>query len=142
VREPKSKTPRKTAKQDKVSRRRFLKGGGIAAAAAAGTIAFPQVSRAQTVTLKMQSSWPPTDVFHDMAKEYVDRVHAMSGGRSKIDLPAAGAVVKPFQLQDAVHDGVLDGAHWVTAYWYGKNKAASLFGTDPMFGCNAAQMLA
>jgi len=66
----------------------------------------------------------------------------MSGGRLKIDLLPAGAVVKAFQVQDASHDGVIDGAHTVTAYWYGKNKAASLFGTGPVFGANASQILA
>jgi TRAP-type mannitol/chloroaromatic compound transport system substrate-binding protein len=77
-----------------------------------------------------------------MAWEYVERVEAMSGGRLNIDLLAVGAVVKSFQLQEATHVGVLDGAHTVTAYWYGKNKAASLFGTGPVFGANASQILA
>ena len=77
-----------------------------------------------------------------MAKQYTDRVEKMSGGRLKIDLLPAGAVVKAFQVQDACHDGVLDAAHTVTAYWYGKNKAASLFGTGPVFGANASQILA
>jgi TRAP-type mannitol/chloroaromatic compound transport system substrate-binding protein len=66
----------------------------------------------------------------------------MAGGRLKIDYLPDGAVVKAFQVQDAAHKGVLDGAHTVTAYWYGKNKAASLFGTGPVFGCNASQILA
>lgn len=77
-----------------------------------------------------------------MAQQYADRVDAMSGGRLKIELLPAGAVVQAFQVQDATADGVLDGAHTVTAYWYGKNKAASLFGTGPVFGANAAQILA
>src|SRR5690606_24766451 len=47
-----------------------------------------------------------------------------------------------FQIQDAVNDGVLDGGHHVTVYWYSKNKAASLFGTGPIFGGNAQHMLA
>jgi TRAP-type mannitol/chloroaromatic compound transport system substrate-binding protein len=51
-------------------------------------------------------------------------------------------VVKPFSLQDAVNDGVLDAGHHVTAYWYGKHKAASFFGTSPCWGWNAAQGLA
>lgn len=105
-------------------------------------LAAPQVSRAETVTLKMQGSWGAKSIFSDMAKEYVDRVEAMAGGRLKIDYLAAGAVVKAFQVQDACHKGALDGAHTVTAYWYGKNKAASLFGTGPVFGANAAQVLA
>ena len=37
---------------------------------------------------------------------------------------------------------MLDGGHHVTAYWYGKNKAASLFGTSPVWGWNAHQGLA
>ena len=121
------------------TRRKFLGGAAVAGAA---TIAMPQVSRAQTVTLKMQSSWGPKDIFQEMAQEYVDRAVAMAGGRLKIDLLASGAVVKAFQVQDACHKGVLDGAHTVCAYWYGKNKAASLFGTGPVFGCNAVQTLA
>ncbi|MCH7888066.1 MAG: TRAP transporter substrate-binding protein [Proteobacteria bacterium] len=123
-------------------RRRFLKGAAATAAGGAAVIAFPQVSRAQTVTLKMQSSWGATSPFQDMAKQYVERVEAMSGGRLKIDLLPSGSVVKAFQVQDAVHKGVLDAAHTVTAYWYSKNKAASLFGTGPVFGCNAPQILA
>ena len=129
--------------KDKLStvatRRKFLGGAAVAGAA---TIAMPQVSRAQTVTLKMQSSWGSKAIFQDMARQYVDRVESQAGGRLKIDLLASGAVVKAFQVQDACHKGVLDGAHTVCAYWYGKNKAASLFGTGPVFGCNAVQTLA
>jgi TRAP-type mannitol/chloroaromatic compound transport system substrate-binding protein len=77
-----------------------------------------------------------------MALEYVKRVNDMSGGRLKIEYLNSGAVVKAFQVQDAVNKGVLDGAHTVAAYWYGKNKAASLFGTGPVFGANAAETLA
>jgi TRAP-type mannitol/chloroaromatic compound transport system substrate-binding protein len=90
----------------------------------------------------MQGAWGAKDIFNDMAMQYVDRVNKMSGGRLKIDYLIAGAVVKPFQVQDAVHQGVLDAGHHVTAYWYGKNKAASLFGTGPVFGANSAQILA
>ncbi len=124
-------------------RRRFLKTGATAAGAAAATaVAMPNISRAAPVTLKMQSSWGAANVFQEMAQQYVERVEAMSGGRLKIDLLPAGAVVKAFQVQDACADGVLDMAHTVSAYWYGKHKAASLFGTGPVFGANASEMLA
>ena len=65
----------------------------------------------------------------------------MSGGRLKIDLLPAGAVVGAFQVMDAVNDGVIDAAHTVAVYWYGKHKAASFFGTGPVFGGSAATML-
>src|SRR5688572_20438467 len=125
-----------------VSRRKFLKTGAVAAGTAAvGTVAMPQVSRAQTVTLKMQGSWGAKDVFNEMAQDYIERVNGMAGGRLKIDFLVGGSVVHPFQVLDGVHNGVIDGAHTVTVYWYGKHKAASLFGTGPVFGFNANEGL-
>ncbi|MDH3235298.1 MAG: TRAP transporter substrate-binding protein, partial [Alphaproteobacteria bacterium] len=122
-------------------RRRFMK-GAVAAAAGTAALAMPQVSRAATTTLKVQSSWGAKAIFQDMAREYGERVEKMAGGRLKVEVLPAGSVVKAFQVQDACNKGVLDGAHTVTAYWYGKNKAASLFGTGPVFGANASQILA
>ena len=78
----------------------------------------------------------------DFARQYVDRVEAMSAGRLKIDLLPSGAVVAAFQVLDACNDGVLDAAHTVPVYWYGKHKGASLFGTGPVFGGSATNMLA
>ncbi len=131
------------ANQGAVSRRRFLKGSAVAAGtAAAGTLAAPAVMAQSPQTLRMQTSWPASDVFMDMAKQYVDRVEKLSGGKLKIDLLPAGAVVQAFQVQDAVNDGVIDAAHTVPAYWYGKNKAASLFGTGPVWGWEGFHVLA
>ena len=31
--------------------------------------------------------------------------------------------------------------HWVTAYWYGKNPAASLFGTGPSYGLSSQEVM-
>ena len=120
------------------TRRKFLTGAAVAGAA---TIAMPQVSRAQTVTLKMQGSWGAKDVFNEMAEDYVKRVNDMAGGRLRIDYLVGGAVVHPFQVLDGVHGGQIDAAHTVTVYWYGKHKAASLFGTGPVFGFNANEGL-
>ncbi len=128
-----------TKKADKTSRRKFLLAAGAAGAA---TIAMPQVSRAQTVTWKYQSTWPTKDIFHEFAVDYAKKVNEMAGGRLKFDVLAAGAVVPAFQMADAVHSGVLDAGHGVCAYWYGKHKAYSLFGTPPSYGWNADSMLA
>jgi len=126
------------SRTSKSTRRKFLAGAALTGAAA---IAMPQVSRAQTATLRMQTSWPATDIFTEMAQQYVQRVNEMAGGRLKIDLLNAGAVVHPFQVLDGVHGGQIDAAHTVTVYWYGKHKAASLFGTGPVFGFNANEGL-
>lgn len=120
-------------------RRKFLAGAAVATAA---TVAMPNVSRAQTVNWRFQSTWPQQDIFHEMAADYVRIVNQMSGGRLNLELLPAGAVVGALQMQDAVIAGALDGGHGVTAYWYGKNKAYSLFGTPPAFGWDAHQMMA
>jgi len=132
-----------TISETKASRRKFLKGSLLAGgAAAAGTLSAPAVLAQAPKTLKMQGAWPATNLFSEWAKQYVERVNAMSGGRIKVEYLPDGAVVKAFQIQDAVNDGVLDGGHHVPAYWYGKNKAASLFGTGPVFGVDGNQLLA
>ncbi|MCU7929449.1 MAG: TRAP transporter substrate-binding protein [Candidatus Thiodiazotropha sp. (ex Codakia rugifera)] len=124
-------------------RRKFLKGSLAAAAGvAAGTIGAPTViTAAAPKVIKMQTSWPSSDIWMDFARQYTQRVEKMSGGRLKIDLLPAGAVVKAFQVMDAVNDGLIDAAHTVPVYWYGKHKAASLFGTGPVFGGSATTML-
>lgn len=127
-----------TAKS-KSSRRKFLKAGTVGAAGAA-TLGFPMISKAETKVLKMQAAWGG-GIFLENAKSYVDTVHAMAGKDLKIDLLAVNAVVKTSQMQDAVHRGVLDAAHYVPAYWYSKAKTASLFGTGPCFGWSSQEVL-
>ena len=124
------------------TRRKFLK-GAAAATAGATTLGFPMIAKSQSpIVIKMQGSWGSADIFNEMAQEYVNRVNEMSGGRLRIDYLLAGAVVKPFEVMDAVSKGVLDGGHTVPVYWYGKSKVASLFGSGPINGCDAPQTLA
>jgi len=123
------------------SRRKFLTGAAAATAGATAAIAAPNISRAQTTTIKMQGAWGSGDIFNEYAEDYARMVNEMGGGRLKIDYLTSGSVVKAFRVQDAVDKGVLDGGHWVAAYWYGKNKAASLFGTAPVYGWDAHMAL-
>lgn len=124
------------------SRRKFLKGGLLATGGvAASTLAAPAVLGQSPIVLRMQTSWPSGDIWMDFAQQYVDRVQQMSGGRLQIDLLPAGAVVQAFQVMDAVSDGVLDCAHTVAAYWYGKHRGASLFGTGPVWGWDGTSFL-
>jgi TRAP-type mannitol/chloroaromatic compound transport system substrate-binding protein len=132
----------KTANPANVSRRSFLRksalAGGVAATAG---LAAPAVLAQSPMVVKMQTSWPASDIWMDFAREYTTRVQEMSGDRLQVDLLPANAVVGAFQVMDAVHDGVLDAAHTVPVYWYGKSKAASFFGTGPVFGGSATTML-
>ncbi|MDE0308277.1 MAG: TRAP transporter substrate-binding protein [Acidiferrobacterales bacterium] len=126
--------------KDKMSRRRFLKGSALAATATAGTLAAPAVVKAQATVLKMQAAWGG-GIFLENAQSYVDRVNAMAGDSLQIELLPVNSVVKTSQMQDAVHRGVLDAAHYVPAYWYSKSAVASLFGTGPCFGWSSQEVL-
>ena len=128
----------KTKRSTAANRRKFLGGAAVAGVA---TIAMPQVSRAQTVTLKMQGGWGATDILSEYGQDYARMVNEMGGGRLKIDYLNAGAVVKAFSVMDATSTGVLDALRTVPAYWYGKHRAASLFGTGPVYGTNASQFM-
>jgi TRAP-type mannitol/chloroaromatic compound transport system substrate-binding protein len=66
----------------------------------------------------------------------------MSGKELRIEVLPAGAVVKAFDLLDAVSKGTLDGGHGVVAYWYGKNSAVALWGSGPAFGMDPNMVLA
>ena len=123
------------------SRRRFLKRAATALLGGTAALAAPNVSRAATTTLKLQTSWGATSPFQDFARDYVRRAEEMSGRRLRIDLLPSGAVAKAFQVQDAVHKGILDGAHTVPAYWYSKSKTAALFGTGPCWGWDSNKLL-
>ena len=90
----------------------------------------------------MQAAWPSgANIFFEMAGDFAKMVGDMSNGELKIDLQPVGAVVKTSEIGQAVSSGVLDMGHWVTAYWYGKNPAASLFGTGPSYGMSSQEVM-
>lgn len=122
-------------------RRRFLKNTGTAAVGAAA-LAAPMVSKAQTTTLRFQSTWPAKDIFHEYANDFAKKVNDMAGGRLRIEVLPSGSVVPAFQLLDAVNKGTLDGGHGVVAYHYGKNNALALWGSGPAFGMDPNMVLA
>lgn len=130
-----------TDSANKNKRRDFIK-GATATAVGASAVGFPMIATAQTTSLRFQSTWPSKDIFHEYAVDFSKKVNEMSGGKLKIEVLPAGAVVKAFDLLDAVSKGTLDGGHGVVAYWYGKNPAVALWGSGPAFGMDANMMLA
>jgi TRAP-type mannitol/chloroaromatic compound transport system substrate-binding protein len=140
--EKKSTVTSKFAKNKKqIKRRSFFKKVAVSSVVAP-IVAFPMISVAQTpIVFKMQGAWGSKDIFNEYAIEFVDRVNQMADGRLRIDYLYSGAVVKSFEITDAVSKGVLDAGHQVPVYWYGKSKIASLFGSGPINGANSEQML-
>ena len=135
---------KKSLKNTTSSRRKFFKTAAKAGAVAAATVAMPNIATAgsHAKVLKMQAAWPSgANIFFEMAADYCKMVEDMSGGSLKIDLQPVGAVVKTSEIGQAVSSGVVDMGHWVTAYWYGKNAAASLFGTGPSYGMSSQEVM-
>ncbi len=129
------------SEESTLNRRKFLKSATIVGGAVVG--AAPMVSVAQTpISFRWQSTWPAKDIFHEYALDFSKKVNDMSGGRLKIEVLPSGAVVKAFDLIDAVSKGTLDGGHGVLAYWYGKNSAMALWGSGPAFGMDPNMVLA
>ena len=122
-------------------RRKFLKNAATGAAAA-GALAAPAISTAQTVSMRFQSTWPAKDIFHEYAQDFAKKVNDMAGSRLKIEVLPSGAVVPAFQLLEGVAKGTLDGGHGVVAYHYGKNSALALWGSGPAFGMDPNMVLA
>src|SRR4051812_40105686 len=131
-------------KSSRSSRRDFLRKAAAGAAAGAAAAAAPRAAKAADapITWRWQSTWPTKDIFHEYALDYAKKVNEMSGGRLKIEVLPAGAVVKPFDLLDGVSKGTLDGGHGVLVYHYGKNNALALWGSGPAFGMDPNMVLA
>ena len=87
---------------------------------------------AGTINWRMASVWPPSIPLIEADKKFVQIVNELSSGRLKIKLFSAGEVVPPFQVLDAVSDGVVQGGFDWPGYWAGKNTAFSLLGSFPM----------
>ena len=92
----------KTSRGIKVpSRRKFFKAAAATGAAAAATMAMPNIAMGAPVTLKMQAAWPAgKNIFFEMAKDYEKRVNEMAGGSMKLEVLPKGAVVKTKEITE------------------------------------------
>ena len=121
----------------RASRRGFLAGSAAAA------FGFPGLAKAQTpITLRLQSTWPPKDIFHEYALDFARRVNDMAGGELRIDVLPAGAVAPAIGVLDAVSKGLLDASHGTLNHHYGRHQAFALWGAGPAFGMDANALLA
>lgn len=89
-------------------------------------------AKAETINWRMSTVWPPSIPFIEADRKFVQIVNQISAGRLKIKLFTAGEIVPPYQLFDAVSDGVVQGGFDWSGYWAGKNTAFALLGAFPM----------
>ncbi|HEX8164332.1 MAG TPA: TRAP transporter substrate-binding protein [Beijerinckiaceae bacterium] len=106
----------------------------------AGAVAAPAVARAQDrLRWRLVTSWPKGRAGPGVsAKRIADRINAMTGGRLQVDLFAAGEIVPPLAVLDAVSNGTVEMGHTAALYWQGKIPAAGFFTTVP-FGLSPVE---
>jgi TRAP-type mannitol/chloroaromatic compound transport system substrate-binding protein len=112
----------------------FLAGAAaLLAAAPAAAAELPEVK------WRLQSSFPKSlDTIHGGAEDIARRVGEITGGRFHIGVFAAGEIVPPLQVLDAVQIGTVQAGHTGSYYYFGKDPTFA-FGTAVPFGLNARQ---
>jgi TRAP-type mannitol/chloroaromatic compound transport system substrate-binding protein len=122
-------------------RRDVLAGAGSLAVGATGT--FPAPAIAQGIRqLKMVTDWPEDmPGLQTSAVRFAQAIDSATGGRIKIEVFPAGALVRPFETFDAVSGGVADMYHSFEGYFERKSQALQFFGAIP-FGFTADELFA
>ncbi|HEY1383506.1 MAG TPA: TRAP transporter substrate-binding protein DctP [Dongiaceae bacterium] len=113
------------SKTSKVSRRHLLTGTVVAGATAA--ISAPWVrnaAAADTITWKVQTSWP-AGVGLQTFKDWCGTIKDKTGGQLEFKPFAAKEIVGDFELLDGVKNGVLEAMNSFTLYWAGKMPSAA-----------------
>jgi TRAP-type mannitol/chloroaromatic compound transport system substrate-binding protein len=122
-------------------RRDILAGAGSLATGAALSLPAPAIAQGIR-QLKMVTDWPEgTPGLHSSAVRFAQTIGAATGGRLKIEVFPAGALVRPFETFDAVSAGVADMYHTDEAYFEKKSPAFHFFAAMP-FGFTADELFA
>lgn len=109
--------------------------GLIVIAVLLGGFGLADVAQAQ-FKWKLQSASPAGNPHMDLLNRLAANIDKMSGGRLKIEVLAAGAIVNPYEILDGVNKGVVDAGQWWAHYATGKHPAGGLF-TSPLGGAGS-----
>ena len=123
-----------------MTRRGMIVKAGAAAAAAA---AFPAPAISQGIReFKLATSWPKDLPGLQTSAERIGRaITVATGNRIRVTVFAAGELVKPFEVFDAVSSGVIEMYHSAEYYWERRSPAFNFFAAVP-FGFTADEMAA
>lgn len=123
-----------------MKRRDFLTKAGVGAALAAA--AAPAIGQAPQIRWRMSTMWPKSlDTMYGSAELFAKRVGEITDGRFTIQSTAAGEIVPPPQVFDAVQNGTIECGHVLSSFFFGKNPAIG-FDAGMPFGLNARQQAA
>ena len=115
-----------------MKRRKFLKNTfGVGAITAASSLAAPAIAKGK-IQWKMVTCWPKNfPALGTGVKRIADAIYAMSDGRLEIKIYGAGELVPPFEVFDAVREGIAEMGHDAPYYWTAKHSAMPFFTCVP-----------
>ena len=123
-----------------MDRRSFIKKAGVttAGAVAVTAVASPAIAQANPeVKWRQTVSWPKSlDTLYGGADWISKRVAAMTDGKFQIQTFAAGEIVGPLQVLDAVQSATVECGHTAMYYYFGKDDAF-VFASALPFGMNS-----
>lgn len=79
----------------------------------------------------IQTAVPSSSLYFQLTQKLAAQLEKMSSGRLKAEVLPDGAVVKAFDILDAVSSGTVKGGMVWPHYWSGKNSAYVLFSNPP-----------
>lgn len=85
----------------------------------------------QVYKFSIQTAVPNASLYFKLLEQFAKQIDVMSGGRLKAEVLAAGAVVGPFEILDAVSNDVVKAGYVWPNYFSGKNSAFVLFSNAP-----------
>ena len=122
-----------------LSRKRFLRTAALSGLGATAALATPAIAQGRR-ELKMASAWVKNfPGFGTAAERLARRITTMTDDRIAVKVFAAGELVPPFEVFDAVSTGTADLYHGVEFWWQGKSKAFNFFTTTP-FGLTPTEI--
>ncbi len=90
-----------------------------------------QAADQQVYKFSIQTAVPNASLYFKLLEQFSKQIDLMSGGRLKAEVLAAGAVVGPFEILDAVSNNVVTAGYVWPNYFSGKNSAFVLFSNAP-----------
>jgi TRAP-type mannitol/chloroaromatic compound transport system substrate-binding protein len=121
-----------------MKRRAFLQ--QAATGVLAGAVAMPAVAQTNpAIRWRLAASWPKSlDTVYGTVEAMCQRVSQLTEKKFEISAFAAGEIVPPLQVLDAVQNGTVECGHTLTAFYIGKNPAFA-FDSGVAFGFNNRQ---
>jgi TRAP-type mannitol/chloroaromatic compound transport system substrate-binding protein len=117
-------------------------GAGAALGATLAGATGTALAQSQPVRWRMSTMWPKSlDAMHGSAEALSKRVGEITEGRFAIQTTAAGEIVPPPQVFDAVQNGTIECGHVLSSFFFGKDPAIG-FDAGLPFGLNARQQAA